>query len=199
VGYAGLGAAVFGKRRDGQYQTWALVLHLPYLLSTLVVWYLIRLAIAENAADEVSPGLWVARRPLGFEVPDGVECIVDVTAEFWVARGTRHQRQYICYPTLDGHVCDDVSFDAMVGDVAGLRGSILIHCAQGHGRSAALAAAVLLARGAAASVEEAERILISRRAKVALKKSQRMLVELWWHRHRSGGRNKVDPHCARTT
>ena len=129
AGYAWFGAGVFGKHRDGRYSWWAIALHWPYLLSTLFVWYFLRWAIAENPADEVAPGIWVARRPLHFEVPPGVRWVVDVTAEFWVASRVRGGRQYVCYPTLDGHVCDDAAFSAIVREVAELEGAILIHCA----------------------------------------------------------------------
>src|SRR3954468_6226977 len=69
AGYAGAGARVFGKRRNGRYATWSFVLHSPYLVSTLGVWYILRWTIKENAVDQVAPGIWVARRPLHFEIP----------------------------------------------------------------------------------------------------------------------------------
>src|SRR4051812_22377272 len=81
AGYAGLGARVFGKRADGRYALWAMLIHLPYLLITLGVWHFLRIALPENAADSIAPGIWVARRPLRLEVPTDVRWVVDVTAE----------------------------------------------------------------------------------------------------------------------
>ena len=187
LGYAGLGARVFGKRRHGGFATWALIVHLPYLFMTLAVWYLIRWTIPENAADEVAPGLWVARRPLCREIPGDVRCVIDVTAEFWPARRVRDARTYLCYPTLDGHVSSDEAFIQTVQQIASLDHAILIHCAQGHGRSAALSAAVMIARGVAQDVEQAERMLRAARPKVGLKKHQRALVERVTGRLRSPG------------
>jgi cytochrome c553 len=176
AGYAGLGARVFGKRRDGGVAPWALALHLPYLLITLVVWQVIRLTIPERAADQVAPGIWVGRRPYDAEIPPSARWVIDVTAEFWPARRVRTGRGYACHPTLDAHVSDDRAFAAAVRDVTALDGDVLIHCAQGHGRSAALAAAVLIARGVAADVDEAERLLTAARAGTRLKPAQRALV-----------------------
>src|SRR5258706_8425984 len=104
AGYAGMGARVFGKRPDGRYAIWALLTHLPYLLITLGVWHLLRLALPENPADQVAPGIWVARRPLHFEIPESVTRIVDVTAELPVAAHVGAGRQYLCYPTTHGHI-----------------------------------------------------------------------------------------------
>ncbi|MDB5324329.1 MAG: hypothetical protein JWN40_5960 [Phycisphaerales bacterium] len=177
IGYAGLGARVFGKRADGGYPLWAKIIHLPYLLVTLGVWHALRLALPERPADQVAPGIWVARRPLHFEIPPDVRWIIDVTAEFFVAARVRAGRDYICYPTLDGHVCNAAQFATIVREVAALDGGILIHCAQGHGRSAALAAALLIARGLAENIEEAERLMTAVRPKVRLKASQRALVK----------------------
>jgi hypothetical protein len=176
AGYAGFGARVFGKRRDGRFAPWALALHLPYLMITLAVWHLIRLAIPERAADQVATGVWVGRRPYDAEIAPTVRWVVDVTAEFWPARRVRTGRSYACHPTLDAHVGDDRAFVTTVRDVAALDGDVLIHCAQGHGRSAALAAGVLIARGVAADVDEAERILAAARRGVRLKPAQRALV-----------------------
>lgn len=192
LGYAGLGARVFGKRGHGGFAPWALIVHLPYLLMTLAVWYLIRWTILENAADEVAPGIWVARRPLCTEIPDDVRCVIDVTAEFWVARRVRDGRAYLCYPTLDGHVSSDEAFIQTAQHIASLDHAVLIHCAQGHGRSAALAAAVMIARGVAQDVEQAERMLRAARPKVGLKKHQRALVERVAGRLRPVGADRVE-------
>jgi hypothetical protein len=42
LGYAGVGARVFGKRTDGRFAAWAWVVHFPYLVITLGVWYVLR-------------------------------------------------------------------------------------------------------------------------------------------------------------
>jgi hypothetical protein len=181
LGYAGLGARVFGKRSDGRFAAWAWAVHSPYLLITLAVWYVLRWTVPESAADEVAPGVWVGRRPLCHEIPADCRWVVDLTAEFWVARGVcgtngQAARQYVCRPVLDGHVADERTFVQTVRAVAALEGPIYVHCAQGHGRSAALAAAIMISRGLAADVDEAESRMIEARSRVRMKESQRALV-----------------------
>jgi hypothetical protein len=155
--------------------------HFWYLLITLFVWYVQRWWIVENAGDRVAPGVWVGRRPLGHEVPGTCRWVVDLTAEFWVARGVCGngegcERGYVCRPVLDGHVADDRTFVETVREVAGLEGDVYVHCAQGHGRSAAVVAGVMIARGLAQDADEAERKMIESRAKVWLNGPQRALV-----------------------
>lgn len=176
AGYGAMGGCVFGKRRDGGYAWWAWGVHLPFLLITLLVWYVLRWWVKENAADEVGPGLWIGRRPLCHELPESVAWVVDLTAEFWPARGVCPGRGYRCYPTLDGHVTDVQEFLRCVREVAELDGPLFIHCAQGHGRSAALAAAILIARDLAADVEDAEQLMRKSRPKIGMERSQRELV-----------------------
>src|SRR5438046_497691 len=53
---------------------------------------------------------------------------------------------------------------------------VYIHCAQGHGRSAIVVAAVLIAKGLASDVESAERLIRERRPSVKLNRRQREFV-----------------------
>ena len=182
LGYAGLGGRVLGKRPDGRFAAWGYLIHLPHLLITLAVWYVQRWAIPENPADQVAPGIWVGRRPLCHEIPPGCACVVDLTAEFWTAKGVcggvngTPVRKYLCRPVMDGHVADDRTFVKTVREVAAIDGELYVHCAQGHGRSAALAAGLMIARGLVGDVDEAETRMIASRAKVRLTGSQRELV-----------------------
>ena len=176
LGYAGAGARVFGKQRHGGYPAWAWALHGPYMVTTLSIWHLLRWTVPENAADEVAPGIWVGRRPFESEIAPSIKWVIDLTAEFWVARRVKAGREYVCYPTLDAHVNSETTFADTARHVAGLSGNLYVHCAQGHGRSAALVAAVMIARGLAMDVEEAERRMVEARPGVGLKPVQRALV-----------------------
>jgi len=167
LAYAGLGARLLGKKSDGRVPAWAMALHFP-------VWWLRRLT-SEPSRQLVAPGVWLGRRPRQGEVPDGVGLIVDMTAEFPRPRGARHVG-YFCLPTLDGLAPRAKLFRQLVDSVLAADKEVYLCCAAGHGRSAAVAAAVMIARNQAADVDEAEHILRATRPAVALTRAQRRIV-----------------------
>ena len=61
-------------------------------------------------------------------------------------------------------------------EVARFDGPIYVHCAAGHGRSATLAAAVLVERGSAPDMLAAERMMKGARPTVRLSSEQRRLA-----------------------
>jgi protein-tyrosine phosphatase len=177
AGYAGLGPRVFGKRPDGRLAAWAVLILLPYLLLTWGLWHLWRYLSREPACHEVIPGLWLGRRPLPHELPPGTDLVVDLTAEFRAAPGLKAGRTYVCLPTLDALVPSENELRALVERVAAWPGVAYVHCAAGHGRSALVAAAVLLARGRAGDVREAIRALREARPRARVKGAQRRLLD----------------------
>jgi protein-tyrosine phosphatase len=176
AGYAGLGPMVFGKRDNGRLAWWAVLLLLPYLLVTWGLWHLQRLLSREPCCHEVAPGVWLGRRPLHRDLPAGVVLVVDLTAEFFVARGVRSGREYLVLPTLDASAPDEARFRALLLRLAEHPGPVYLHCAAGHGRSALLAAALLLARGLASDDRQAEERLRQVRPGVRLLPGQRRLL-----------------------
>jgi protein-tyrosine phosphatase len=175
--YAGLGPRVLGKRPDGRLAWWAVLLLLPYLLLTWAVWHLHRKLGREDCCNEVAPGLWVGRRPFVRELPPGTSLVVDLTAEFPAPRGVRAGRTWLSVPTLDALVPGEQALREVVDKAAAWPGTVYIHCALGHGRSALTAAAVLMARGLAADARQAEAILRRARPGVRLNPAQRRLLE----------------------
>lgn len=175
--YAGLGTAVCGKRPDGGLAWWAVPLLFHYLLLTWGVWHLQRLLSREAACNEIAPGLWVGRRPLARELPPGTDLVVDLTSEFPEPRAVVAGRAYVCLPTLDALAPPVAAMRELVKQVAAWPGTALVHCATGHGRSAVVAAAVLLARGLAADPKEAQRLVRKARPGVSLNRPQRRLLE----------------------
>jgi hypothetical protein len=175
--YAGLGPRILGKRPDGRLAPAAVVLLLPYLLATWIVWHIYRLVSPEPCYHEVAPGLWLGRRAFARELPPGVGLVIDMTAEFAAPRGVGVGREYHCLPTLDTAAPDETQLRAAVEKVVAWPGPVYVHCAQGHGRSALLAAAVLVRRNLATDARQAEEMLCRVRPGVRLTRSQRKMLD----------------------
>jgi protein-tyrosine phosphatase len=174
AGYAGVGARVFAKRPDGSLPGLVLVLLLPYFAFTWGLWSLLRLN-GERCWDRVAPGVYLGRRAFAHELPADVSLIVDMTAEFPRPRST--SQSYRCLPTLDGFIPEEVQCKALVDDLAAHPAPVYIHCAQGHGRSAVVAGALLVKRGLAGNASEAEALLKRARPGVSLSRHQRQLLQ----------------------
>lgn len=174
LGYFGLGAKVFGKNLQGGFPLWARVIHLPMMLSSLLVWYLFRLLSRENAYDQVTDELLVGRRLSAHEMPDGVDYWVDLTAELEDPKRMRDSPQYICLPILDGTFPDPAILDGIISRLD--HGKTFVHCAQGHGRAALLALALLAQRGVIKDVESGLDLLQKARPSIVLNKQQHRFI-----------------------
>jgi protein-tyrosine phosphatase len=181
--YAGLGPAVFGKRENGRLPWWAILLLLPCLLLLWGLWHLQRRLSREPVCNEIAPGLWVGRRPFPRELPGGVGLVVDLTAEFPTACPAIPGREYRCLPILDASVPDERAFRRLVDELADRPGVVYLHCAQGHGRSGMVAAALLLARGLAADANEAVKMVRRARPGARLGNNQRRVLERLFGSH----------------
>jgi protein-tyrosine phosphatase len=175
--YSGLGPRVYGKRSDGRMAWWAVLVLLPYLLLSWTVWHIQRRVSKEPCCNEVAPGLWIGRRVYANELPREVSLIVDLTVEFSEPHRVRKGRSYICLPVLDAFVPSEHELRELAERVAAWTGTVYIHCASGHGRSAMVAAAVILMRGLAADAKQAERMVRQARPAVRLKPAQRRLLD----------------------
>lgn len=167
---------LLGKRRDGTRPAWAWALFGPYLAFTAVVWHLARLTSRESPLDEVAPGIWVGRRVLARELPERFGTVIDLTAELDAPAAIRARPGYRCLPTLDASAPASAPFAALVEELAAAPDPLFIHCAQGHGRSATLAAALVLRRGLAGDPAGAEALLRRARPGIGLKPAQRRLL-----------------------
>jgi len=167
---------LLGKGTNGHIRTVAFVALLPYFLLTWTRWLLEWGVLRETAWDEVAPGLFLGRWPGGGRLPAEVGLVVDVTAELPAARIGR-SREYTCLPTLDATAPEPRAFATLARRIALSSVPVYVHCALGHGRSATLAAAVLLLRGRASDVPEALGQLRAVRPRVRLEACQRRLLE----------------------
>lgn len=81
--------------------------------------------------------------------------VVDLTCEFAESDDVMRGRSYLLRPILDAAALPSVQLQAIADEIKILPGPVYIHCAQGHGRTGMVAAAVLLASGRAATADSA--------------------------------------------
>lgn len=175
--YCREGHGVFRKGPAGRHAPWAYPWVWPFCTATTLAWHVRRRFDREAPSHEIVPGLRVGRRPLPGEVGPEVDLIVDLTCEMRAHPAVIRGRDYLCLPTLDALPPPAESLFAAAVRLARHRGTALIHCAQGQGRSATLAAAVLIVRGHADTVAAAESLLKSRRSKIRLRPEQFALLQ----------------------
>jgi hypothetical protein len=174
--HAGIGPSIFGKRPDGTLAIPNVILLLPFLLFAWATWHAQRLCSRGPAAQEIVTGVWLGRRVLPSEAPAGVTLIVDLAAEFPELPSVIQEREYISLPTLDTRAPDVSPFVAALNRAAASSGPILVHCANGSGRSAAFVAALLIRLGHCADTAEAEQFLRAIRPQVRLYPEQKRLI-----------------------
>lgn len=142
VAYFANQPGVFGKRADGTLAPLSAAALLPFLALAWITWHLVRIASREPGMDALSSTLRLGRRPLRHELPAEIDHVADLTAEF---RALARARRATYFPILDGAVPDRRALRRAI-DSLPRSGIILIHCAQGHGRTALFASCFLIVR-----------------------------------------------------
>lgn len=176
IAYARNDASWFGKRIDGRLIARRAALFAPYLVLTWVCWAIYVRLSRERWSDEVAPLLWVGRRPSPRHLPHDA-LVVDMTAEFPSHSAIIRAGRLTCVPTLDARSPGPRVLRQIGDKLAAETRPIYIHCAQGHGRSATLAAVVMVIRGDAETVSDAMTKMVLRRPLVHLHSVQRRDAE----------------------
>lgn len=174
--YFGLGARVFGKHADGSRSAAVVVWMLPFLCVQYATWRLQVLLTSEDVHNEAAPGLYVGRRPLPGEHPAGLELVVDMTAEFPKPSYHPASADYVSLPTVDGFVPEAGPYRELLARALRAR-SVLVHCANGHGRAAAFMSALLVMKGLAKDVDEGLALVRKARPACRLNPVQRDAAE----------------------
>lgn len=156
---------IFGKRDDGTRAWWSTILLLPFLGPVSAYWHIRRPRLTEAPWHELLPDLVIGRRLLDHEFDLEVDHIVDLTSEYTECAKQRSHPGYLCLPIVDGAAPPPIVLQEFVRQIQKLEGRIYLHCAEGHGRTATVAAALLVARGVAKDVDEALAKISSVRAK----------------------------------
>lgn len=166
------GARVFGKHPDGSRSVPIILAMLPFLAVIWVVWRAQVLLSPEDCSNEPVPGLFIGRRPLPGEHATELSLVVDLTSEFPKPDYHPPGVEYACLPTLDAFVPEAEAFHALIEKAAASK-RVLVHCANGHGRSAAFTAALLVRRGLAKDIDAAMALICAVRPACRLNPAQR--------------------------
>lgn len=186
--YFGAGPTVFGKQQSGTLQPIRQLVLAPFLLYLSLVWHMVRLISREAPYDRLTESVFIGRRLLSSERPKQFDHVVDLTCEFNEPSAMR-STGYISFPTLDTLHPSIEELRRRVEIIANLDGTVYIHCAQGHGRTATLAIAYLIHTGHSATLDEAIRYVLDRRPLAHLGRSQRQLLQAL----RMSGDNSIHP------
>ena len=169
---------VFGKRENGTRARVPGVLLLPYLLLTWIVWELQTRIAREPPWHAVDDSLIVSRRLRPRELPQNVAALIDLTSEFVDPASIRSLPGYRCIPILDANA---LTPERLAECVRGLprpaEGRIIVHCANGHGRTGLCAAAWMICHGTAKTPAEAIERLQSKRPGIHLRPCQQESLE----------------------
>lgn len=176
AGYFYLGPRVFGKSERGLLAPLNRLILLPYLLYLNGIWYLLRLVRPEPAINALTETIFISRRLLSNELPVQIEHVIDLTCEFSEPEALR-SGGYDCFPVLDRAVPTVEDLRIWIEKTAALEGPLLIHCAEGHGRTGVFALALLIYTGHSKTPEAALQFIQSKRPLVRLSREQWRIVQ----------------------
>lgn len=167
-------AMIYGLREGGVgvedpslRPAWSFVVRvvlLPYLILGAAALYAARWFDKEGLLNPVAPGLFIGRLPFPFELSKlrtaGIGAVLNLCWEFPQLSGIDGEPgiKTARAPILDGSPPTDRQFQEAIQTVERWRAEgrrVLVHCAQGHGRTATITAAILIRLGLASDVDEA--------------------------------------------
>jgi protein-tyrosine phosphatase len=175
LAYGIVGPALFQKQADGSTTICASLLLAPYRLGAFLnsrYW-----TIGDAAQVEVAPGVSIGRFPRASDLSAGAfHAVVDLTAEF---AAPRFKGRWHAFPMLDlvAPPSHEVSRAARAVEDSRAHGPVLVCCALGYGRSAAVVAAWLVRSGLAKDAREALARLRQVRPRLAVSTAQVKAIE----------------------
>ena len=147
------------------------------VLYVSAVWHVVRLLSREPKTSVLNDDIVLSRRLLGHELPEGIASVVDLSCEFTEPTERWGLQSYLCHPMLDGTGSTSDEIRELANEIIKMPKPLLIHCAQGHGRTGLVAAAVLIVSDRAQTAADAISIIQAVRPGVELNKAQRMILE----------------------
>ncbi len=183
VAYFGAGPRLLFKRPTGRRHPTAWLVHGPYFALTAVSYHLSRAVTRESAFVEIAPNVFLGRRLTAREARrgglPGWLAVLDLAAELPEPLPLRELANYRSLPVLDATAMSLVQLRAAVEWIKqhAASGPVYVHCALGHGRSALVAAAYLIAGGTTVDAKTALKHLRELRPGVRLHRPQRKLLD----------------------
>lgn len=156
---------------------WLLVYRGIWLTKQLLMWYGISRRKQDRMFDLIAPRLLLGRLTWSLPSCEGqpeVDMVVDVTCEWSEPSALRAVDHYLAVPVVDTtrptlEQCMMVATEIVDHLRDPDAGSVYLHCANGYGRSAIVAAAVLLMAGLSDDVDSAINTLKQARPVVSLR------------------------------
>lgn len=168
----------FCKRNDGTRPLMATLVLSPYLSFAYVTWSIQLWFTREPSYARVHETLFISRRLLTNELPGGVKRVCDLTSELSDPAAIRSLNGYVSYPILDASTCDPASLVSLARSLPPIYDRpLLIHCANGHGRTGMFAAIWLLTHGFASEPSSAIQLIQTVRPAAKLGPIQYATVE----------------------
>lgn len=170
--------ALLMKTADGRLPLRAWIVLGPYLAANHLLFLLRRTFSREPPAHEIVPGLWLGRWPGFGGVPAlhaaGIRSVLDLTSEYPRRPAGGEEAAYLNLGVLDYSAPSPSQLRKAIAFISERldAGPVYVHCAVGHGRSAMVVAAWLVASGRVPDLAAALALVRSKRPRVLMTGAQ---------------------------
>lgn len=158
---------ILGKKKNGETNFLLLLINFPWLLFT---WSIFKIQITfskEEFANNIDgTKLWISRKPITNDNISEFHNVLDLTCEFYKDKISKN---YYCFPNLDGHILKTMPDLTNIN----LKEKTLIHCANGHGRTALFTSLLLVETGIVENTDLALNKILQSRPLAKPNKAQR--------------------------
>lgn len=177
---------ILGKNSVGRFPFWSTILFGPFLMLARTYAMVKRFMRKESVHDKIVEGLYLGGWPFLLKhLPPGNPSVIDCTCE--LPRSSFVPKdEYLCLATWDTRAPTPSQIELAARWACEKRSKgkpVYVHCAFGHGRSACVVCAILVALGVAETWKDAENIVRERR-KIKMNALHRKTLEEW-SKHRA--------------
>ncbi|CAL4911538.1 unnamed protein product [Urochloa decumbens] len=172
---------ILGKNSVGRFPLWSIVLFGPFLMLARTYAKVKRYMRKESVYDNIVEGLYLGGWPFLLKhLPPGSPSVIDCTCELPRSSFVPAD-EYLCLATWDTRAPTPYQIELAARWACRKRSEgkpVYVHCAFGHGRSACVVCAILVALGVAETWKDAENIIRERR-KIKMNALHRKTLEEW--------------------